>query len=138
MNRFGVDGMVSDDLTINDYFVEKDGTRFAGLHLLIEFWDAVNLNDVSAIEAALSRAAEKAKATVLIVHAHKFSPNGVTGIAVLAESHISIHTWPERGFAAIDVFMCGTCDPYECVEPLKEDFKPNRVKLSEHKRGMLP
>ena len=126
------------DQPANDYFVEADGLRFAGLHLLAEFWDAERLNDVSVIEAALVRAAEAAEATVLRVHAHKFSPNGVTGVAILAESHISIHTWPERGFAAIDIFMCGKCDPYASIEPLKQDFRPGRVLLSEHRRGMLP
>lgn len=138
MSDLGANGMNNNDLAIKDYFVEKDGVRFAGLHLLIEFWEAENLNDVALIEAALSRAAKSANATVLTVHAHKFSPNGVTGIAILAESHISIHTWPERGFAAIDVFMCGSCNPFDCIAPLKEDLKPKRVLLSEHKRGVLP
>lgn len=121
-----------------DYFVERDGLRFAGIHLLIEFWGAKNLDDPSFVEDALRQAAEAAGATVLSAHAHKFSPSGVTGIAVLAESHISIHTWPERGFAAIDVFMCGNCKPHAAIKPLKKAFEPDKVMLSEHRRGMLP
>ncbi|MES9901364.1 MAG: adenosylmethionine decarboxylase [Sedimenticola sp.] len=122
---------------VNDYFVEKDGLRFAGFHLLVEFWGAENLNDVSLIEEALCHAAELAGATVLSIHAHRFSPSGVTGVAILEESHISIHTWPEHGFAAIDIFMCGNCQPYAAIGPLKEAFVPDKVMLSEHKRGML-
>ncbi len=123
---------------IDDYFFEKDGLRFAGFHLLVDFWGAEGLNDVSLIEAALRRAAEVTGATVLGVHSHKFSPSGVTGIAVLGESHISIHTWPERQFAAIDIFMCGNCQPHAAIGPLKEALTPEKVVLSEHKRGILP
>ena len=122
-----------------DYFIEKDGMLFAGIHLLIEFWGAKNLSDAAAIEAALCRAAEAAGATVLSVHTHEFSPyGGVTGVTVLAESHMSIHTWPERNFAAIDIFMCGNCDPYTSITPLKEHFKPDKVLVTEHRRGILP
>ena len=56
---------------------------------------------------------------------------------VLAESHISIHTWPERNFASIDIFMCGACDPYESVPALKEAFKPETFNLSEQRRGLI-
>lgn len=120
-----------------DYFVEQDGMRFAGTHLLVDFWGAENLNEPSFVEAALCQAAEAAGATVLSSHAHMFSPNGVTAIAVLAESHISIHTWPERGFAAIDIFMCGKCQPIKTIGPLKEAFVPDKVVLSENRRGVL-
>jgi S-adenosylmethionine decarboxylase len=119
-----------------DYFSEKDGMRFAGLHLLIEFWGARNLNDVDVVRSSLSRAAIQSQATILEVNSHQFAPSGVTGVAILAESHISIHTWPEHDFAAIDVFMCGNCNPYAALESLKRDFRPDRVLLSEHKRGM--
>ncbi|MCU7853748.1 MAG: adenosylmethionine decarboxylase [Candidatus Thiodiazotropha sp. (ex Monitilora ramsayi)] len=127
----------SRNISLNkDYFSEKDGIRFAGLHLLIEFWGSKNLNDVDIVRSSLSRAATQSKATILEVNTHQFNPSGVTGVAILAESHISIHTWPEHGFAAIDVFMCGNCDPYAAIESLKQDFLPDRVLLSEHKRGM--
>ena len=93
-----------------DYFVERDGMRFAGTHLLVDLWGATNLADPSLIDAALRDAAVRAGATILHSHFHHFTPNGgVSGVVVLAESHISIHTWPERNFAAVDIFMCGAC-----------------------------
>ena len=79
-----------------------------------------------------------AGATLLHIHLHHFTPNGgVSGVAVLAESHISLHTWPERGFAAFDVFMCGACDPYKAMPALRAAFKPERVELQEEKRGLV-
>ena len=120
-----------------DYFVEKDGTRFAGMHLLIDLWGATNLADPELIDRALRKSAEVAGATILHSHFHHFSPNGgVSGVVVLAESHISIHTWPERDFAAVDIFMCGACDPYKAIPLLKAAFKPNFVNLNEQRRGL--
>jgi S-adenosylmethionine decarboxylase len=117
-----------------DYFVEKDGVRFAGTHLLLDLWGAHN---PALIDAALRTAAEAAGATILHGHFHHFSPNGgVSGVLVLAESHISIHTWPERDFAAIDIFMCGECNPYRSIEALKAAFTPAGVQLSEQRRGL--
>jgi methionine-R-sulfoxide reductase len=85
---------------------------------------------------ALRDAAAAAGATLLHVHLHHFTPNGgISGVAVLAESHISIHTWPERGYAALDVFMCGACDPRLSVPVLREAFRPERVIVEEHRRG---
>lgn len=122
----------------DDGFIEKDGVRYAGTHLLLELWGARSLNDAQAIEAALVRAAEAAKAHVLHVQLHTFEPSGgVTGVVLLAESHISIHTWPERAYAAIDIFMCRTCDPYDAVPALREAFAPDSIELTEHKRGRV-
>ncbi len=121
-----------------DYFVERDGVKFAGTHLLIDLWGASNLADPDLIDAALRAAAEEAGATILHSHFHHFSPNGgVSGVVVLAESHISIHTWPERDFAAVDIFMCGACDPHLSVPVLKAAFKPSRVNLGEQRRGLV-
>ncbi len=103
-----------------DYFVQKDGVKFAGMHLLVDLWGASNLCDPDHIDRALREAAEAAGATILHGHFHHFSPNGgVSGVLVLAESHISIHTWPERDFAAIDIFMCGACNPYRGLPALE-------------------
>jgi S-adenosylmethionine decarboxylase len=124
--------------TQKDYFVEKDGVKFAGTHLLLDFWAARNLTDPATIDATLRVAAEAAKATILHSHFHHFGPDGgVSGVLVLAESHISIHTWPERDFAAIDIFMCGACNPYESLPVLKAAFRPERVLLSEQRRGLI-
>jgi S-adenosylmethionine decarboxylase len=121
-----------------DYFVERDGKVFAGTHLLIDFWNASKLDDPGYIEKALRKAVDAAGATLLHIHLHHFTPNGgVSGVAVLAESHISLHTWPERGFAAFDIFMCGACDPYKSMPALRAAFKPERVELQEEKRGLV-
>ena len=85
---------------------------FAGRHLLIECFGALADQDAERLEALLKRAAVAGGATVLSCHMHGFgSGKGFTGVALLAESHITVHTWPERRYAAFDVFMCGDCDP---------------------------
>jgi S-adenosylmethionine decarboxylase len=121
-----------------DYFIQKDGVKFAGTHLLVDLWGACNLCDPDHIDRALRESAEAAVATILHGHFHHFSPNGgVSGVLVLAESHISIHTWPERDFAAIDIFMCGGCNPYHGLPALKEAFQPRSVNLGEQRRGLI-
>jgi S-adenosylmethionine decarboxylase len=120
-----------------DYFVERDGIRFAGTHLIIDLWGATNLDDPAHIDAVLRDAAIATGATILHGHFHHFSPNGgVSGVLVLAESHVSIHTWPERNFAALDIFVCGACDPYKAIAHLKTGFLPERVQLHEQRRGI--
>jgi S-adenosylmethionine decarboxylase len=81
---------------------------------------------------------EAAQATLLHIHVHHFQPNGVSGVAVLAESHISIHTWPDAGYAALDVFMCGKATPDACIPVLREAFKAQRVDVNEILRGRVP
>ena len=121
-----------------DYFVEKNGVHFAGTHLLIDLWGAANLTDPVLIDTALRSAAIRAGATILHSHFHHFTPNGgVSGVVVLAESHISIHTWPERDFAAIDIFMCGSCDPHNAIPVLEEAFTPKRLDIDEQRRGQI-
>ncbi len=125
------------ELEQRDFFVRKDGMTYAGTHLLIDLNEAENLDDIVAIESALKDAALAGGATILNVDLHRFEPNGgVSGVVVLAESHISIHTWPENGFAALDVFMCGECDPYKSIPVLKRAFKPGSVQVSETRRGL--
>ena len=121
-----------------DYFVARDGLVFGGSHLLIDFWGAGGLEDAGLIEAALREAVTACGATLLHVPLQRFPANGgISGVAVLAESHISIHTWPERGFAAVDIFMCGNCDPYKALPVLRRHFGPETVQLSEIKRGLV-
>ncbi|MBM3601022.1 MAG: adenosylmethionine decarboxylase [Alphaproteobacteria bacterium] len=122
----------------NDHFVERDGVVFAGVHLIVDLWGAKRLDDLAWIENALRDAVKASKATLLHVHLHHFEPNGgVSGVAVLAESHISIHTWPERGYAALDIFMCGDAKPHKAIPVLKRAFEPTQVLLNEQKRGMV-
>lgn len=149
MNALAQLGMVSEipsenqtieapDQGQKDYFVQKDGVKFAGTHLLVDLWGAANLADPDHIDRSLREAALAAGATILHSHFHHFSPNGgVSGVVVLAESHISIHTWPERDFAAVDIFMCGSCNPYDSLPVLKAAFKPESVQLGEQRRGLI-
>ncbi len=121
-----------------DHFVVRDGLQFAGTHLLIDFWGAARLDDLAHVEAALTKAVQAAGATLLNIDLHHFQPEGgISGVAILAESHMSIHTWPERGFAAIDIFVCGDCDAQAAVPVLREAFHPAQVTLAEHKRGIV-
>ena len=126
------------ETTAPDHFIRKDGVEYAGTHLLVELWGATNLADVAGIENALLEGARKAGATVLHSYMHPFGEGmGVSGVVVLAESHISIHTWPERGYAAIDLFMCGKADPYKAIPALKAAFAPNGIQVAESKRGLV-
>ena len=127
-----------DPRTNSPYYVERDGLRYAGTHVLLDIWGAKHLDDVKSVDAILREAVAAAGATLLRMDLHSFGPGqGVTGVAVLAESHISIHTWPETGFAAIDIFMCGKCDPYKSVAVFKERFRPTSAQLNEHRRGAI-
>ena len=123
---------------VDDFHVEKDGLRYAGTHLLIDLIGACRLADPAVVETALRRAVGETGATLLDIELHRFSPQGgVTAVALLAESHMSIHTWPETGFAAVDIFLCGRHDPYRAIPVLKEAFMPDRLQVVEHKRGLV-
>ncbi|MEM9628824.1 MAG: adenosylmethionine decarboxylase [Pseudomonadota bacterium] len=132
----GQTGLASDGP--KDYFIERNGLRYAGSHLILDLWDAEHLDDAEVIEMAFRRAIKEAGATLLHMHFHEFSDNGgISGVAVLAESHMSIHTWPERAYAAIDIFMCGGAEPHKVVPILRHAFKAGRISLSEQMRGVL-
>ena len=118
-----------------DHFAIRNGVRCAGVHLIVDLHGAQRLDDIEHIEATLRRCVEAARATLLHIHVHHFQPNGVSGVAVLAESHISIHTWPDAGYAALDVFMCGSADPDACIPVLREAFSASRVGVNELLRG---
>ena len=121
-----------------DHFAERDGMVFAGTHLIIDFWGASRLDDLDHIESALKDAVFASGATLLHIHLHHFTPNGgVSGVAVLAESHISIHTWPERGYAALDIFMCGGARPHDAIPVLRRAFEPDLVQIGDHRRGVV-
>ena len=119
----------------HDHFAIRNGVRCAGVHLIVDLHQAERLDDIGHIEATLRRCVIAARATLLHIHLHHFHPNGVSGVAVLAESHISIHTWPDAGYAALDVFMCGSADPDACIPVLREAFGAKRVGVSEILRG---
>jgi S-adenosylmethionine decarboxylase len=126
------------DAERKDYFVTKDGLCYAGTHLIIDLWEAEGLDDERRVERALRDCVAAAGATLIAINVHRFTENGgISGIAVLAESHISIHTWPERAYAALDIFMCGAAEPSRAIPVLKAAFKPRHLAISEHKRGVL-
>ena len=130
------DGLEPD--TSREYLLRHEGGFFAGRHLLVDIWDGINLSAAAVIDSALQRAAEVSGATLLHIHLHEFSENGgISGVAVLAESHISIHTWPEWNYAAVDLFMCGETDPMKGAEILRQAFKPGRLEISDHYRGRI-
>lgn len=119
-----------------DHFITREGVRCAGAHIIIDLMEAEGLDDLELMEASLRECVEEAKATLLHIHLHHFTPNGgISGVAVLAESHISVHSWPEVGYAAFDVFMCGDSKPEKAIEVLKRAFKPGRVAVHTHLRG---
>lgn len=119
-----------------DHFIEKDGIVCAGSHLIIDLYEAERLDDLDHISETLKRCVAAAGATLLHMHLHPFEPNGgISGVAVLAESHISIHSWPERRYAALDVFMCGDAEPTRCIDVLRQAFKPKRIAVQELLRG---
>jgi S-adenosylmethionine decarboxylase len=116
----------------------KDGYLPAGTHLLADLYGvaAAPLLDAAGIEALLRAAAEAAGARILHGHFHAFGPEqGVTGVLLLAESHISIHTWPEAGFAAVDIFMCGAAQPGLALERIEAALRPRTSKLRSAARG---
>lgn len=118
-----------------DHFIRKDGKIYAGTHLIIEVIDGEGLDDQNLIEQAFLDAIDDCGATLLHIHLHRFQPQGVSGVAVLAESHISVHTWPERGYGAFDVFMCGDANPYAAIPVLQRAFKAGEIRVQEFLRG---
>ncbi|RMF60938.1 MAG: S-adenosylmethionine decarboxylase proenzyme [Calditrichaeota bacterium] len=114
--------------------------RALGRHILAEFYDCDPqiLNDSEMIEMYMKHAAIECGATIVSSTFHTFNPHGVSGVVVIAESHLAIHTWPEYGYAAVDVFTCGeTVDPAIAVEILQRTLKATKVESVEINRGEL-
>lgn len=109
---------------------------YVGSHLILDLWEATNLDNVELVESTLMNCAQKIGATVLNFYFHEFENGGITGYLALAESHISIHTWPEHNYAAIDIFTCSDVKPHTAIEILKEAFKPTRIVTQEFQRGI--
>ena len=111
---------------------DTSATDMVGKHCILELYDcdSSKLDDEVFLRSAITQAAERAGATLLNLITHQFQPQGVTGLALLAESHISIHTWPEAGYAAVDVFTCGDHTmPEKACEVLCEDLGAGRHAL---------
>jgi S-adenosylmethionine decarboxylase len=123
------------DESRDDHFIRRDGKVYAGTHLIIEVIEGEGLDDEARIRQAFRDCVAACGATLLHIHTHKFSPQGVSGVAVLAESHISVHTWPEIGYGAFDVFMCGDAQPWKAVDVLRGAFSAREVRVKELLRG---
>ncbi len=111
-----------------------------GKHLLLELKDCDRevLNDISFLRGILLAAASEAGATVLGESFHQFNPHGVSGVVIIAESHLFIHTWPECGYAAVDIFTCGdTVQPEKAAQKLIRELGAKSHSILEIKRGIL-
>ncbi len=113
--------------------------KVLGRHLIAEYADCDNsiLNDLEALEKQMNQAVRESGATIVKSVFHRYNPQGVSGIVVIAESHFSIHTWPEYGYAAVDFFTCGNAvDPYKAYEYLKTILGSKTTQINELKRGI--
>ncbi len=111
-----------------------------GIHIILELFDCDKdiLNDRKKIEEIMLEATREAGAKIVSYTFHKFNPHGVSGVVVIAESHLSIHTWPEYGYAAVDVYTCGEdVFPQRAVKYLKEYLKAKKATSIEMTRGLL-
>ncbi|MDJ0588750.1 MAG: adenosylmethionine decarboxylase [Pleurocapsa sp. MO_226.B13] len=110
-----------------------------GTHLVVDAWQAPAelLNDPEAIRKALIEAISVGKATLIDLCVHQFSPHGVTATATLAESHIAIHTWPEHGYFAADLFFCGEGKPELAMKILQTTLQARQIRIRQLQRGIL-
>ncbi len=111
-----------------------------GTHILLELEDCKYeiLDDLKGVEEALLEAARRAKATIIESRFHQFSPFGISGVVVIAESHLTIHTWPEHGYAAVDIFTCGNVlQPGVATDFLIKIFESKNPSIVELKRGLF-
>jgi S-adenosylmethionine decarboxylase len=116
------------------------GLNALGRHLLLELFDCDSdaINNLEAVKGALIEAAKRAQATIVDVVFHEFNPFGISGVVVIAESHLSIHTWPEYRYAAVDIFSCGeVLQPDVAANYLVEQFGAERASVVEMQRGMF-
>ena len=112
-----------------------------GRQILVEFYDCdtMVMNDEDLIREILLEGVRRSKATIVSDTFHTFNPHGVSGVVVIAESHVAIHTWPEHGYAAVDIFTCGdTIDPWIIQQYLETAFSAGNVSSMEMKRGLFP
>lgn len=108
-----------------------------GTHLVVDAWNVPSeiLNDAKQIRQVLLKAISAGEATLIDLCVHQFSPHGVTATATLAESHIAIHTWPEYGYFAADLFFCGAGKPLIAMEVLQQELQASEVKVQQIDRG---
>jgi S-adenosylmethionine decarboxylase len=121
-----------------DFLTVINGEKYAGTHLIVDIWDGKGLDDLKLMEQTLLTAVKACGATLLHIHLHHFNDNGgISGVAVLAESHISVHSWPEIDYCAMDVFMCGVTEPHKAIDIFKTAFQTENVEVRDLKRGAI-
>ena len=121
-------------------FVQEGNHCRAGIHILIDVWSDERLGNLAFIKHVLTKAAIATGATILDYNFHSFGKEeneGVTGIILLAESHISCHTWPEKNFAAFDIFTCGNCNPENAVAVINKYLQPEKLIQNRIVRGKM-
>ncbi len=119
--------------------IEPNEEPSLGSHLLIELYgcESERLKQEAGVGEAMMEAARVSEATIVAKSFHEFEPYGVSGAVIIQESHYTIHTWPEHGYAAVDLFYCGgTIKVHLAVEVLQERFKPSRIKFLVVRRGL--
>ena len=120
----------------DDHFIIDKGKIYAGKHIILDLWNVEFDNNISTLKIIIKESILVSKATLLHMHLHKFgNEHGISGVAVLAESHISVHTWPERNYIAFDIFMCGDTFPNLAAESIINSLKPKRKNIKVIKRG---
>ena len=113
-------------------------SKYAGVHLLADFWYGKIIEKEKEIKQILIGAVKKANCLPLEIAIHKFEPQGITGVILLEESHISIHTWPEKNFVAVDIYTCGDkAMPEMALDFLKKEFQPQKIKIKRVQRGII-
>jgi S-adenosylmethionine decarboxylase len=117
---------------------DPDGSRYAGVHVLVDLWQVSGAGDPAYVRGTIEQAIASCGATLLELRLHQFDPAGITAVAVLSESHLSFHSWPQEDFVAVDIFTCGDLDPRRAVSVLRERLAPGRVAITTHRRGLQP
>ena len=122
----------------DDHFIVEKKQIYAGKHILLDLWGVKFDNSVTTLKKIIKNAVKLSGATMLHIHLHRFGKEqGISGVAVLAESHISVHTWPERDYIAFDIFMCGDTRPEASATYLIKKLKPKKEILKKIKRGVI-
>jgi len=111
-----------------------------GTHVIAELFNCneLHINDLKKVEEVMMAAAELSSATIIKPFFHKFSPYGISGVIVIAESHFTIHTWPEYGYAAVDIFTCGDLNHQAALDHIKNELEAERCTVFQFQRGILP
>ena len=121
-------------MVADDHFIEEGNYVYAGKHLIVDIYGFDK--EYKKFKMLLAQASQLAGAKLLYAYTHEFD-GGITGVAVLAESHISFHTWPERDYIAFDIFMCGDTQPFKAINHIKKELKADDVKIKTIKRGKI-